>query len=204
MIISIVIIVAVCLVALVFAYSVYARTLPGSQPPPVQPTPVPTPEIITPTPVPATATPVPTSAYAYLDYIQSGTDKVNNAKLAIDNGKALIVPPLAIRSNYPGVVNVVYSAKENFTQAETLFAGAQADFSNGLKTVPPSQKQSLSVLISTLNAVQRNTAKYVQSADYALAGEWYYANDAYNQATLGYQSNMQSVNQLLAAMNFIA
>jgi hypothetical protein len=201
-IIAVCIVVAVCLVALVFAYSAYSRSLPLSQIT-VQPTPEPTPEIIQPTPAPTVITPVPTSAYAYLDYIQSGTDKVNRAKRAIENGKALIVPPLAIRSNLNNEANRVFSAKQNFTSAENLFVSAQADYSNALKTAPQSQKETLSILISTLNAVQRNTVTYVQSSDYALAGDWYSANDAYNQANIGYQSNMGITNQLLAAMNLI-
>jgi hypothetical protein len=202
MIITIVIVVAVCLVALVFAYSVYSRALPLSQIS-VSPTPVPTPEVIQPTPEPTIITPVPTSAYAYLDYIQSGTDKVNRAKKAIDNGKALMIPPLAIRSNYNNEANVVFSAKQNFTSAESLFVGAQADYTNALKTAPQSQKETLTVLISTLNAIQRNSVTYISSSDYALAGNWYSANDAFNQANIGYQSNMGATNQLLAAMNLI-
>jgi hypothetical protein len=202
LIITIVIVVAVCLVALVFAYSVYSRALPLSQIT-VSPTPVPTPEIIQPTPEPTVITPVPTSAYAYLDYIQSGTDKVNRAKKAIENGKALMIPPLAIRSNYNKEANVVFSAKQNFTSAENLFVGAQADYTNALKTAPQSQKETLTILISSLNAIQRNSVTYIQSSDYALAGDWYNANNAYNQANIGYQSNMESVNQLLAAMNLI-
>lgn len=202
MIITIVIVVAVCLVALVFAYSVYSRALPLSQIT-VSPTPVPIPEIIQPTPEPTIITPVPTSAYAYLDYIQSGTDKVNRAKKAIENGKALMIPPLAIRSNYNNEANVVFSAKQNFTSAENLFVGAQADYTNALKTAPQSQKETLTVLISTLNAIQRNSVTYISSSDYALAGNWYSANDAFNQANIGYQSNMGATNQLLAAMNLI-
>jgi hypothetical protein len=203
MIITIVIVIAVCLVALVFAYSAYSRTLPLSQVA-VQPTPVPTTEIIQPTPEQTVITPTPTSSYAYLDYIKSGTDKVNQAKIAIDNGKVLIVPPLAIRSNYNNETNVVFSAKQNFTSAESLFVSAQADYTNALPTAPQSQKETLTVLISTLNAIQRNSLTYVQSSDYALAGDWYSANDAYNQANVGYQSNMGATNQLLAAMNLIS
>jgi hypothetical protein len=203
MIITICIVIAVCLVALVFAYSAYSRTLPLSQTL-VQPTPQPTPEITPATPEPTVITPTPTSSYAYLDYIQSGTTKVNRAKVAIDLGKTQIVPPLAIRSTYPDVTNVIYRAKQNFTSAENLFAGAQADYTNALKTAPQSQKETLNVLISTLNADQRNAVKYVQSADYALASDWYTANDLYNQANIGYQSNMGTTNQLLAAMNLIA
>jgi hypothetical protein len=202
LIITIVIVVAVCLVALVFAYSVYSRALPLSQIT-ISPTPVPTPEIIQPTPEPTVITPVPTSAYAYLDYIQSGTDKVNRGKKAIENGKALMIPPLAIRSNYNKEANVVFSAKQNFTSAENLFVGAQADYTNALKTAPQSQKETLTILISTLNAIQRNSVTYIQSSDYALAGDWYSANNAYNQANIGYQSNMEATNQLLAAMNLI-
>ena len=203
LIITICIVVAVCLVALVFSYSVYSRSLPISQPT-VQPTPVPTPEIVQPTPEPTKITPVPTSAYAYLDYIQAGTDKVNRAKIAVDNGKALIVPPLAIRSNYNEETTMVYNAKQNFTAAENLFVASQADYSNALKTAPASQVATLNVLISSLNAVQRNSVTYIQSSDYALAGDWYSANNAYNQANIGYQSNMGTVNQLLAAMNLIS
>jgi hypothetical protein len=202
LIVTIVIVVAVCLVALVFAYSVYSRALPLSQIT-VSPTPVPTPEIIQPTPEPTVITPVPTSAYAYLDYIQSGTDKVNRGKKAIENGKALMIPPLAIRSNYNKEANVVFSAKQNFTSAENLFVGAQADYTNALKTAPQSQKETLTILISTLNAIQRNSVTYISSSDYALAGNWYSANDAFNQANIGYQSNMEATNQLLAAMNLI-
>ncbi|MEI7434541.1 MAG: hypothetical protein WCJ93_09855 [Methanomicrobiales archaeon] len=202
LIITIVIVVAVCLVALVFAYSVYSRALPLSQIT-VSPTPVPTPEIIQPTPEPTLITPVPTSVYAYLDYIQSGTDKVNRAKKSIENGKALMIPPLSIRSNYNKEANVVFSAKQNFTLAENLFVGAQADYTNALKTAPASQVATLNILISSLNAIQRNSVTYIQSSDYALAGDWYNANNAYNQANIGYQSNMESVNQLLAAMNLI-
>jgi hypothetical protein len=202
MIITIVIVVAVCLVALVFAYSVYSRALPLSQIT-VSPTPVPTPEVIQPTPEPTVITPVPTSAYAYLDYIQSGTDKVNRGRKAIENGKALMIPPLAVRSNYNNEANVVFSAKQNFTSAENLFVGAQADYTNALKTAPQSQKETLTVLISTLNAIQRNSVTYISSSDYALAGNWYSANDAFNQANIGYQSNMGATNQLLAAMNLI-
>lgn len=203
LIITIVIVIAVCLVALVFSYSVYSRTLPLSQPT-VQPTPVPTQEIVQPTPVPTIITPVPTSAYAYLDYIQAGTNKVNSAKRSVDNGKALLVPAIAIRSNYNAETNAVFAAKQNFTTAENLFVGAQADYTNALKTAPPQQVATLNVLISTLNAIQRNTQTYVSSSDYALAGDWYNANDAYNRANVGYQSNMGSTNQLLAAMNLIA
>jgi hypothetical protein len=202
LIITICIVVAVCLVALVFSYSVYSRTLPMSQPT-VQPTPVPTQEIVQPTPEPAVITPVPTSAYAYLDYIQAGTDKVNRAKVAVDSGKALIIPPLAIRSNLNSETSRVYSAKQNFTSAEKLFVAAQADYTNALKTAPASQVATLNVLISTLNADQRNTITYISASDYALAGDWYSANDAYNNANVGYQSNMQTTNQLLAAMNLI-
>lgn len=202
LIITIVIVVAVCLVALVFAYSVYSRALPLSQIT-VSPTPVPTPETIQPTPEPTVITPVPTSAYAYLDYIQAGTDKVNRAKKAVDVGKSLIVPPLEIRSNYNNETNVVFKSKQSFTSAENLFVGAQADYTNALKTAPASQVETLNVLISTLNAVQRNTVTYISSSDYALAGDWYSANDAYNSANVGYQSNMQTTNQLLAAMNLI-
>jgi hypothetical protein len=203
LIIIIVIVVAVCLVALVFSYSVYSRTLPLSQPV-VQPTPEPTPEMVQPTPLPTAITPVPTSAYAYLDYIQAGTDKVNRAKMAIDSGKALIVPPLAIRSNLNAETTMVYNAKQNFTSAENLFVAAQADYTNALKTAPVQQVATLNVLISSLNAVQRNAVTYISSSDYALAGDWYNANNAYNQANVGYQSNMGSVNQLLQAMNLIS
>lgn len=203
LIITIVIVIAVCLVALVFSYSVYSRNVPISQPI-VQPTPEPTPEIVQATPLPSVITPVPTSAYAYLDYIQSGTDKVNRAKKAIENGKALIVPPLAIRSNYNAETNMIFSAKQNFTSAENLFVAAQGDYTNAIKTAPPQQVATLNVLISTLNAVQRNSVTYIESTDYALAGDWYSANNAYNQANIGYQSNMGSVNQLLQAMNLIS
>ncbi|MEI6294128.1 MAG: hypothetical protein WCP36_10615 [Methanomicrobiales archaeon] len=202
LIITICIVVAVCLVALVFSYSVYSRTLPISQPT-VQPTPAPTQEIVQPTMVPTVITPVPTSAYAYLDYIKAGTDKVNRAKNAVDNGKALIVPPLDIRSNLNKETTMVFNAKQNFTSAENLFVDAQTDYTNALKTAPDSQVATLNVLISTLNAVQRNSITYIQSSDYALAGDWYSANNAYNQANTGYQSNMGSVNQLLQAMNLI-
>jgi hypothetical protein len=207
LIITIVIVIAVCLVALVFSYSVYSRALPLSQQtaqPTSQPTPETTPEIVQPTPAPTVITPVPTSQFAYLDYIQAGTDKVNRAKKAIDNGKALIVPAIAIRSNYNAETNAVYAAKQNFTLAENLFVGAQADYSNALKTAPPQQVATLNVLISTLNAIQRNSETYISSSDYALAGDWYNANDAYNRANVGYQSNMGSTNQLLAAMNLIS
>ena len=203
LIITIVIVIAVCLVALVFSYSVYSRSVPISTPT-VQPTPEPTPEIVQPTPEPIVITPVPTSAYAYLDYIQAGTDKVNSAKKAVENGKTLIVPALAIRSNYNAETNAVFRAKENFTSAKNLYVNAQADYSNALKTAPPQQVATLNVLISTLNAIQRNTDTYISSSDYALAGDWYTANDAYNRANVGYQSNMGSTNQLLAAMNLIS
>ena len=203
LIITIVIVIAVCMVALVFAYSAYSRTLPLSQPA-VQPTPGPTPEIIQPTAAPTVITPVPTSSYAYLDYIQSGTDKVNRARTAIDNGKTLMIPPLSVRSNLNNETTAVFNAKQNFTVAENLFVNAQADYTNALKTAPQSQIETLNVLISTLNAVQRNTVTYISSSDYALAGDWYSANNAYNQANIGYQSNMGATNQLLAAMNLIA
>jgi hypothetical protein len=203
LIITICIVVAVCLVALVFSYSVYSRTLPISQPI-VQPTPEPTQEMVQPTPEPTIITPVPTSAYAYLDYIQAGTDKVNRAKMAIDSGKVLIAPPLAIRSNLNAETNRVFNAKQNFTSAEQLFVAAQADYSNALKTAPAQQVATLNVLISSLNAVQRNSVTYIESSNYALAGDWYNANNAYNQANIGYQSNMGSVNQLLQAMNLIS
>jgi len=202
MIITICIVIAVCLVALVFAYSAYSRTLPLSQPT-VQPTPVPTQETIQPTPAPTVITPTPTSAYAYLDYIQSGTNKVNNAKKAIESGKALMGPPLAIRSNTNQEANEIFGAKQNFTSAENLFVSAQADYTKAIPTAPQTQKDSLNILISSLNAVQRNSVTYVQSSDYALAGDWYNANNAYNQANSGYQSNIGNVNQLLAAMNLI-
>ena len=202
LIITIVIVIAVCMVALVFAYSAYSRTLPLSQPT-VQPTPAPTPEIVQPTPAPTVITPFPTSAYAYLDYIQSGTDKVNRAKIAVENGKSLMVPPLAIRSNLNSETTAVFNAKQNFTSAENLFVNAQAEYSNALKTAPQSQKETLTILISTLNALQRNTVTYISSSDYALAGDWYSANNAYNQANIGYQSNMGTTNQLLGAMNLI-
>jgi|GEM_PF-2365483 len=203
LIITIVIVIAVCMVALVFAYSVYSHALPLSQLT-VQPTPVPTPEIVQPTAAPTVITPVPTSAYAYLDYIQSGTDKVSRAKILVEKGKSLIIPPLAIRSNLNNETNAVFSAKQNFISAENLIVGAQADYSNALKTAPPQQVATLNVLISTLNAVQRNTVTYIQSSDYALAGDWYNANNAFNQANIGYQSNMGTTNQLLQAMNLIA
>ncbi|MCU0630756.1 MAG: hypothetical protein MUF37_06360 [Methanoregulaceae archaeon] len=203
LIITIVIVIAVCLVALVFSYSVYSRTLPISQPT-IQPTPEPTPEIVQPTPAPTVITPVPTSAYAYLDYIQAGTDKVNNAKKAVESGKTLLIPALAIRSNYNAETNAVFSAKQNFTSAKNLYVNAQEDYSNALKTAPPQQVATLNVLISTLNAIQRNTDTYISSSDYALAGDWYSANDAYNRANIGYQSNMGATNQLLAAMNLIS
>ena len=201
-IVTICIVIAVCLVASVFAYSAYSRTVPLTQPT-VQPTPEPTAAVIQPTPVPTVITPVPTSAYAYLDYIQSGTDNVNRAKKAIENGKALMAPSLAIRSNLNNEATAVFNAKQNFTSAEKLFVTAQADYSNALKTAPESQKQTLSVLISSLNAIQRNSVTYMQSSDYALAGDWYTANDVYNQANVGYQSNIGITNQLLAAMNLI-
>jgi hypothetical protein len=203
LIITIVIVIAVCMVALVFAYSVYSRTLPLSQPT-AQPTPEPTPEIVQPTPAPTAITPVPTSAYAYLDYIQSGTDKVNSAKKEVEKGKTLMIAPLSIRSNYNNETNVVFSAKQHFISAENLFISAQADYTSALKTAPQSQQETLSVLISTLNAVQRNTVTYKESSDFALAGNWYNANDAYNRANVGYQSNMGTTSQLLAAMNLIA
>ena len=114
-----------------------------------------------------------------------------------------MIPPLSIRSNYNKEANVVFSAKQNFTLAENLFVGAQADYTNALKTAPASQVATLNILISSLNAIQRNSVTYIQSSDYALAGDWYNANNAYNQANIGYQSNMESVNQLLAAMNLI-
>lgn len=203
LIITIVVVIAVCLVALVFAYAVYTRALPLSQPA-VQPTPQPTPEIVQPTATPTVITPVPTSAYAYLDYIQSGTDKVSRARKAIDNGKALMVPALSIRSNYNSETTAVYNAKQNFTLAENLYVGAQADYSNALKTAPPQQVATLNVLISTLNSIQRNSVMYISSSDYALSREWDSANNAYNQANLGYQSNMVATNQLMAAMNLIS
>lgn len=193
LIITIVIVIAVCMVALVFAYSVYSRTLPLSQPA-VSSTPEPTPEIVQPTPAPTAITPVPTSAYAYLDYIQSGTDKVNSAKKEVEKGKTLMIP-LSIRSNYNNETNVVFSAKQHFISAENLFISAQADYTSALKTAPQSQQETLSVLISTLNAVQRNTVTYKESSDFALAGNWYNANDAYNRANVGYQSNMGTTSQ---------
>jgi len=203
LIITICIVIAVCLVALVFSYSVYSRTLPLSQPT-VQPTPVPTQEIVQPTPAPTVITPVPTSAYAYLDYIQTGTDKVNLAKKTVEKGKSLLIPPLAIRSNLNNETTAIFNAKQNFISAESLFVGAQGDYSNALKTAPPQQVATLNVLISTLNAVERNTVTYIQSSDYALAGDWYNANTAFNQANIGYQSNMGTTNQLLQAMNLIS
>lgn len=203
MIITICIVIAVCLVALVFAYSVYSNALSLTQPA-VQSTPVPTPEIVQPTPVPTAITPVPTSPYAYLDYIKSGTNKVNQAKKDVENGKNLMIPALAIRSNENSETTAVFNAKQNFTMARNLFVDAQADYSNALNTAPQSQIGSLGILISTLNSVERNVDKYISSSDYGLVNDWYYANDAYNQANIGYQSNMGTTNQLLAAMNLIS
>ncbi len=203
MLITICVVIAVCLVGLVFAYAVYSHALPFTQPA-VQPTPIPTPETVPPTPVPTVITPVPTSAYAYLDYIQSGNDKVTRAKRAVENGKTLMVPALAIRSNENSETTAVFNAKQNFTLAENLFVGSQADYTNAMKTAPAQQVATLNILISTLNAIQRNTVTYVTSSDYALAGDWYQATDVYNQANIGYQSNMGTTNQLLAAMNLVS
>lgn len=202
MIITICIVVAVCLVALVFAYSAYARTLPLSQPA-VQPTPVPTPEVIQPTPVPTVITPTPTSVYAYLDYIQSANDKMSRGKRAVENGKLLMVLPLASRSGTPNMSNVIFAAKQNFTSAETLFTGAQEDYSSAMITAPQSQKEALNILITTLNSVKKSVVSFTGSSNSALAGEWFSANDVYNQASLSYQSSMETTNQLLAAMNLI-
>ena len=114
-----------------------------------------------------------------------------------------MVPALAIRSNLNNETTAVFNAKSNFTSAENLFVSAQADYTSALKTAPDSQQQTLTILISSLNAVQRNSVTYAQSSDYALADDWYSADDAFNQANVGYQSNIGITNQLLAAMNLI-
>jgi len=199
--VTIIIVIAICLVAVVFAYSAYSHTLPLSRAIVPVATPV---ETIPPTPEPTVITPVPTSTYAYLDYIQAGTTKVTQAKTAMNNGMNQMIVPLSVQTNTVEITNVLYATKQNFTDARDLFKGAQADYTHALTTAPASQVASINTLISVLNSDQRNAESFMSSVDYALAYRWFDSNSAYNQAKLLYQANMDSTNQLLTAMNFVS
>jgi hypothetical protein len=201
MIISIVIVVAVCLVVVFFAVG-YSRMLqPAGKP--VPPTPEVTSVVVLPTEVPGTPAPTPTPETDYIGYIQRGTLKVELAKVAIQNGRSQMDPVLGVQGMYPDVVTTLYSAQKNFTTAKNLFVDAQSDYTNALKTAPRSQQVPLETLASTLNANARNSDLYIKSSQLGLANDWWNANNVYNQANLLYQANLQSTNELLRSMNLI-
>jgi hypothetical protein len=202
MIISIVIIVAVCLVGIFFAVG-YSRMLQTVSPP-VTPTPVPTEAVVTPNQTPAIQTPVPTpTPVDWVTSIQNGTINIDRAKRSILQGKAYMDPVLAVQGQYVGVVNALYSSQRNFTAAKQYFIFAQADFSNAAKVAPLSQQDSLSKLASVLSSDATSTDLYIQSTQLGLATEWWNANNVYNQANSQYTGNIQSTNNLLDSMNIL-
>jgi hypothetical protein len=202
MIISIVIVVAVCLVVIFFAVG-YSRMLqPASKP--VAPTPVVTQPVVQPTEMTIIPTPIPTSQTDWVGYIQQGTTNIELGKSAIVAGKAKMDPVLGVQGQYPDVITILYSAQGNFTNAKGYFRQAQADFSNAAVTAPPSQQDTLSKTASTIGSDITSTDLYIQSTQLGLVNEWWNANNAYNQANLHYEASIQSTNNLLNSMNILA
>ena len=204
LIISIVIIVAVCLVVVFFAVG-YSRMLqPVSHPAPV--TPVQTQPVITPvqTTVIQTQTPVPTPTQMdWVASIQNGTTNIDNGKRSVLQGRAFMTPVLAVQGQYVDVINTLYKAQANFTAAKQYFTFAQADFASAAKTAPQSQQDSLSKLAAVLNSVASSTDLYVQSTTLGLSNDWWNSNNVYNQANSQYTGNIQSTNNLLQSMNIL-
>jgi hypothetical protein len=202
MIISIVIVVAVCLVVIFFAVG-YTRMLqPGSNPAPV--TPVPTQPVVTPPPTTVAMTPTPTQAQAdWVTSISNGTTNIDNGKKSVLKGRAYMDPVLAVQGQYVGVINALYSAQRNFTDAKQYFLFAQADIASAAKTAPESQRDSLSKLASVLSSDATSIDLYIQSTNYGLKTDWWNANNVYNQANSQYTGNLQSTNNLLDSMNIL-
>ena len=206
MIISIVIVVAVCLVVIFFAVG-YSRMLqPVNNPAPV--TPIPTPPEVTPSPTPVmtTVAPMPVPTPAQMDWvtsIQNGTTNIDMGKQSVLKGRAYMDPVLAVQGQYVGVINALYSAQRNFTAAKQYFIFAQADIANAAKTAPVSQQDSLSKLASVLSSDSTSIDLYIMSTQYGLATEWWNANNVYNQANSQYTGNIQSTNNLLNSMNIL-
>jgi hypothetical protein len=201
MILSIVIVVAICLVVIFFAVG-YSRMLaPVSQP---NPTPVPTEAVVTPSPTPVIQTPVPTpTPMDWVTSIQNGTTNIDLGKRSIVLGKAYMDPVLAVQGQYVGVINALYSSQRNFTAAKQYFLFAQADIASAAKTAPVSQQDSLTKLASVLSSDATSTDLYIQSTNLGLATDWWNANNVYNQANSQYTGNIQSTNNLLDSMNIL-
>ncbi|HVP95246.1 MAG TPA: hypothetical protein VMS89_08770 [Methanoregulaceae archaeon] len=202
-IISIVIVVAVCLVVIFFAVG-YSRMLqPVSKPAPV--TPVPTEAVATPAPTTAVVqTPVPTpTPMDWVSSIQNGTDNINKAKISIVKGKANMDPVLSVQGQYANVITTLYMAQNNFTAAKQYFVSAQSDIAGAARTAPPSQQDSLSKLAAVLGSDAASTDLYIQSTKLGLANQWWDSNNAYNQANSQYTGNIQSTNNLLDSMNIL-
>jgi hypothetical protein len=202
MIISIVIVVAICLVVIFFAVG-YSRMLqPVSQP--VTPTPVPTEVIATPPPTQVVSTPVPTpTPMDWVTGIQNGTTNIDLGKKSVVQGKAYIDPVLAVQGQYVGVINALYASQRNFTAAKQYFVFAQADIASAAKTAPASQQDSLSKLASVLSSDATSTDLYIQATRLGLTTDWWNANNVYNQANSQYTGNIQSTNNLLDSMNIL-
>jgi hypothetical protein len=201
MIISIVIVVAICLVVIFFAVG-YSRMLtPVSQP---TPTPVPTEAVVTPSPTAVIQTPVPTpTPMDWVTSISNGTTNIDMGKKSVVMGRAYMDPVLAVQGQYVGVINALYSSQRNFTTAKQYFVFAQADIASAAKTAPISQQDSLSKLASVLGSDATSVDLYIQSTNLGLATEWWNANNVYNQANSQYTANIQSTNNLLDSMNIL-
>jgi hypothetical protein len=201
MIISIVIVVAICLVVIFFAVG-YSRMLtPVTQP---TPTPVPTEAVVTPSPTAVIQTPVPTpTPMDWVASISNGTTNIDMGKKSVVLGKAYMDPVLAVQGQYVGVINALYSSQRNFTTAKQYFVFAQADIASAAKTAPVSQQDSLSKLASVLGSDATSVDLYIQSTNLGLQTDWWNANNVYNRANSLYTGNIQSTNNLLDSMNIL-
>ena len=176
---------------------------PANNPPPVV-TPVPTQPVVTQAPTPVITTPAPTQAQMdWVTSISNGTTNIDMGKKSIVKGKAYMDPVLAVQGQYVGVINALYSAQRNFTEAKQYFVFAQADIANAAKTAPESQRDSLSKLASVLGSVATSIDLYTQSTQYGLSTDWWNANNVYNKANSQYTGNLQSTNNLLDSMNIL-
>lgn len=202
LIISIVIVVAVCLVVIFFAVG-YSRMLqPVSNPVPV--TTAPTQQVITPVTTTIIQTPVPTPTQMdWVTSIQNGTTNIDKGKRSVIQGRAYMDPVIAVQGQYVDVINTLYKAQTNFTTAKQYFTFAQSDFASAAKTAPQSQQDSLSKLAAVISSVSSSTDLYIQSTNLGLSNDWWNTNNVYNQANSQYTGNIQSTNNLLQSMNIL-
>jgi hypothetical protein len=206
MIISIVIVVAICLVVIFFAvgYSRMLQPVVKPVPPtPVETQPVVTQPVVTPLVVTAVPTQAPTPQSDWVSSIQQGTINIDLGKAAVIKGRAKMDPVLGMQGQYPGVITALYSARDNFTAAKGFFTTAKADFSDAALTAPLSQRDSLAKTASTLGSVITSTDLYTQSTQFGLANDWWNSNNIYNQGNRQYEANIQSTNTLLNSMNIL-